>query len=362
MGNQPYRTIHQIIKTARLRLNATYWDYLIGGTETETTLRRNRLAIDSTALKPYVLNDVSEVDTRGTFLDQELTIPCLLAPIGSLQVFEEGGGATAARAAGEFGIMSMASSVCEPTLEDIAAASDAPKAYQLYVRGDADWTDAVIQRAIDSGYKAFCLTVDTAVVSRRERDIAKGVIPTSQTRGDPGDFNYQAKLNWDDVKRIKDKFDIPLILKGINRVEDAARALDHGVDVVYVSNHGGRQLDQGRGTLELLPEIVAEVDGRAEIAVDGGFYRGTDIVKAIALGADIVGLGRLEAWGMAAGGAPVLVNLLHILRHEIRTALQLCGVASLKELDPSFVTDADPVYESSVFSAFPLMDVYDEGY
>lgn len=362
MAGPSYRTIHQIVKAARLRLNQTYWDYLVGATETETTLRRNRLAIDSLALRPRVLNDVSSVDTNVTFLGETLAIPCLLAPIGSLQMFEEGGGATAARAAGEFGVMSIASSVCTPDIEEIAAASDAPKVYQLYVRGDADWVDAIVKRVVASGYKAFCLTVDTAVVSRRERDIAKGVVPTSQSLTPAGDFSYQARLNWDDVKRIKDKFDIPLILKGINRVDDAAKALDHGVDVIYVSNHGGRQLDQGQGALDLLPEIVDEVGGRAEVVVDGGFYRGTDIVKAMALGANAVGLGRLEAWAMAAGGAPVVVNMLQILQHEIRTALALCGAAGFADLDDSFVEASDPVYEPSVLSAFPLLDTDDEGY
>lgn len=363
MANQ-FRTIHQIVKAARLRLDQTYWDYLVGGTETETTLRRNRLAIDSLALRPRVLNDVSEVDTTGTLLGEQLAIPCLLAPIGSLQVFEAGGGATAASAAGEFGVMSIASSVCTPDIEEIAAASDAPKVYQLYVRGDSDWVDRIVERVIASGYRAFCLTVDTAVVSRRERDIAKGVVPTSQAGGgiNAGDFSYQSKLNWNDVQRIREKFDIPLVLKGINRVEDAEKAVSLGVDVVYVSNHGGRQLDQGPGALDLLPDIVEAVGDRAEIVVDGGFYRGTDIVKAIALGANAVGLGRLEAWAMAAGGAPVVVNMLRILQHEIRTALALCGVTCFDELDPTFVEAADPVYEPSVFSAFPLLDKDDEGY
>lgn len=355
MGNQPYRTIHQIIKAARAQLDQTYWDYLIGGTETETTLRRNRLAIDSLALRPRVLRDVSSIDTTATFLGESLKIPCLLAPIGSLQVFESGGGATAARAAAEFGVISIASSVCTPRLEEIAMASDAPKIYQLYVRGDSDWVDDTVQRCIDSGFKAFCLTVDTAVVSRRERDIARGVIPTSQAT--PGDFSYQAKLNWSDVARIKNKFDIPLVLKGINRVEDAEQAIEYGVDVIYISNHGGRQLDQGKGALDLLPDIAQVVAGRAEIAIDGGFYRGTDIVKAMALGANAIGLGRLEGWAMAAGGQPVLVNMLSILQQEIRSALALCGVSGFAELDASFVEAANPVYEPSALSAFPLLDL-----
>ena len=355
MGHQPFRTIHQIVRAARMKLDQTYWDYLVGGTETETTLHRNRLAIDSLALVPSVLNDVSNIDTRVTFLGQTLRIPRMLAPIGSLQVFEAGGGATAAIAAQEAGIMSIASSVCTPELEEIAAASKAPKIYQLYVRGDAKWTDDIIKRVVDSGYTGFCLTVDTAVVSRRERDIAKAVVPTSPAT--PGDFSYQARLNWSDVERIKSKFDIPLILKGINTKADAARALALGVDVIYVSNHGGRQLDQGRGSLDVLPEIVAEVAGRAEIAVDGGFYRGTDVLKAMALGAGAVGLGRLEAWAMAAGGAPVLVNCLRLLEAEIRSAMALCGVTRMDQLNPAFVTSAPPVYPATVLSAFPLLDL-----
>jgi isopentenyl diphosphate isomerase/L-lactate dehydrogenase-like FMN-dependent dehydrogenase len=361
MSEVPFQTIHEIIKAAKLRLNQTSWDYLIGGTETETTLKRNRLAIDSKALLPRVLNDVSSVDTSGSILGQPLDIPVMLAPIGSLQIFAEGGGATATKAAEESGILSIASSVCTPTIEEIASASDAPKIYQLYVRGDDKWVDDILRRVIDSGYVGFCLTVDTAVVSRRERDISKRVVPTSQPTT-PGDFNFQARLNWADVERIKSKFDIPLVLKGINHVSDATKAIELGVDVIYVSNHGGRQLDQGVGSLDVLPSIVAEVAGRAEVAVDGGFYRGTDIVKAISLGANAVGLGRLEGWALAAGGAPALVRCLQILKHEIAETMALCGVTSSSELDPTFVVDAPAVVDPDVFSAFPLLDLEDDGY
>ena len=361
MADDSFRTLHEMVKAARLRLNQTDWDYLIGGTETENTLKRNRIAIDSKALRPKVLNDVSKIDTSGSILGQKLSIPVMLAPIGSLQIFEAGGGASAAIAAAEAGILSIASSVCEPGLEDIAAASDAPKIYQLYVRDDANWVDSIVQRTIDAGYKAFCLTVDTAVVSRRERDIAKRVIPTSQASGH-GDFTFQAALNWGDIARIREKFDIPLVLKGINRVDDAVKAVEYGVDVVYISNHGGRQLDQGPGALDLLPEIAREIKGKAEIAIDGGFYRGTDILKAVALGADAVGLGRLEAWAMAAGGVPAVVRCLRILTHEIATALALCGTASFDELDESFISDSQPVVSTDVLSAFPFVDVEDAGY
>tara|TARA_E500000331_G_scaffold36746_1_gene30574 strand:- start:170 stop:1255 length:1086 start_codon:yes stop_codon:yes gene_type:complete len=361
MPEMQFRTIHQIVKAAKMRLNQTSWDYLIGGTETETSLKRNRMAIESLAIRPRVLNDVNKVDTSGTILGQTLKMPVLLAPIGSLQVFEEGGGASAAIAAAEAGIMSIKSSVCEPSLEEVAAASDAPKIFQLYVRGDDDYVDGIIQRVVDSEYKAFCLTVDSAVISRRERDIAKNVVPTSQSSGH-GDFSYQSGLNWSDVRRIRDKWDIPLILKGIQCVEDAVKAVEYGVDVVYISNHGGRQIDQAEGSISILPEIATEVGDKAEIIVDGGFYRGTDIVKAIALGANAVGVGRLEGWAMAAGGAPAVVNCMQILRHEIRLALALSGVTSFGELDASYVTQAPPVALPSVFSAFPLLNQEDEGY
>ena len=355
-----FMTIHQMVKAAQKRLDMYHWDYLVGGTETETTLKRNRIAIDSRALRPKVLNDVSEVDTSSEILGQPLSIPVMLAPIGHLQEFEAGGGASAAIAAEEAGVMSIASSVCEPSLENIAAASNAPKIYQLYVNFDADAVDDIVKRAVDSGYVGFCLTVDTAVVSRRERDISRHVRMTSKR--DPEARAYRAALNWSDIARIREKSDIPLIIKGINRVDDALKAIEYGVDVVYVSNHGGRQLDQGPGALDLLPDIVTAIKGKAEIAIDGGFYRGTDIVKAIAMGANAVGLGRLEAWAMAAGGAPAVVQCLNLLKAEIAEVLALCGVSSFKELDESFVTEAQPVVLPSVYSAFPLLNLEDKGY
>ena len=349
-----------MVKLAKRNLPQTSWDYLIGGTETETTVARNRLSLDSLAFKPRVLNDVSTVDTTTSFLDQPMSMPILLAPVGSLQIFDPGGGATATKAAAEMGIMSIASSVCTPDIEEIAAASNASKVYQLYVRGDENWVDDIVRRVIDSGYKAFCLTVDTSVVSRRERDIAKGVSPTSPTT--PGDMGYQASLNWQDVERIKQKFDIPLILKGINTAEDAAKAIDHGVDVIYVSNHGGRQLDHGRGAIDLLPEVVDIVGGRAEIAFDSGVCRGSDVVKAMALGADAVGIGRLEAWALAAGGLEGLICCLQLLQKEISGTLALMGIKNFSELDASFVTAASPVTSPSVISAFPLLNLEDPGY
>lgn len=351
-----FMTLHEIVATARQNVDDTIWDYIIGGSESETTLRRNRAAIESLGWLPKVLNDVAEVDTGKNFLGENLKMPIVLAPIGSLESIESGGGASAAEAASDAGIMSIASSVCQPSLEEIAASSNGPKIYQLYVRGDDEWVAKTVGRVIAAGYRAFCLTVDTAVVSRRERDIAKRVFPTSQQSSDG--INFQSKLNWKTVEMIKSRFEIPLIIKGIVHPGDVKKALDYEVDVIYLSNHGGRQLDHGIGTISLLPEISDLVDGRAAIAIDGGFYRGNDVVKAIALGADIVGIGRLEAWALAAGGVPALNRCLEILRQEIKRTMALLGVNNLSELNPNFIRQAERVSDANIMSAFPLIDDY----
>jgi glycolate oxidase len=349
-----FQTLHEIVRAARATLAPGPWDYLVGATETETTLRRNRLAIDSLAFRPRVLRDVSKVDASGTFLGKPTRIPVMLAPIGSIESFTPGGGATAAQASGEFGVPQMLSSVCNPGLEAVAKAADNYRIFQLYVRGDDAFVDDHVRRAQGNGYAAFCLTVDTASYSRRERDLARRFVKPWRQRA--GGFDYQAGLNWDHVKRFKDTHDIPLILKGIATAEDAALACEHGVDVVYVSNHGGRQLDQGRGSLDVLPEVVAAVEGRARVIVDGCFQRGTDVVKAIALGADLVGMGRMPCFGLAAAGAAGCVRMLELLEDEIRICLALLGVDRLSALGPAYVQAAPPVALPSVFSAFPLLD------
>ena len=349
-----FQTLHEIVRAARATLAPGPWDYLVGATETETTLRRNRLAIDSLAFRPRVLRDVSKVDATGTFLGKPIRIPVMLAPIGSIESFTPGGGATAAQASGEFGVPQMLSSVCNPGLEAVAKAADNYRIFQLYVRGDDAFVDDHVRRARASGYTAFCLTVDTASYSRRERDLARRFVKPWRQRATG--FDYQAGLSWDHVKRFKDTHDIPLILKGIAAAEDAALACEHGVDVVYVSNHGGRQLDQGRGSLDVLPEVVAAVGGRARIIVDGCFQRGTDVVKAIALGADLVGLGRMPCFGLAAAGAAGCVRMLELLEDEIRICLALLGADRLSALGPSYLHEAPPVTLPSVVSAFPLLE------
>jgi isopentenyl diphosphate isomerase/L-lactate dehydrogenase-like FMN-dependent dehydrogenase len=352
-----FQTLHEIAKAARQNLAPGPWDYLIGGAETETTLKRNRQALDSIAFRPRVLRNVAKIDCRGSLLGRPVRIPVLLAPIGSIETFTEGGGATAAKASAEFGVPQMLSSVCNPGLEAVAAAADNFRIFQLYVRGDDAWVDEHVERAVAHGYAAFCLTVDTAMYSRRERDLAKRFVKPWRARATGHDF--QAALSWDQVKRFKDRHTIPLILKGIATAEDADLACEHGVDMIYVSNHGGRQLDHGRGTMEILPEITAAVGGRAALIVDGGCLRGTDVVKAMALGAQAVGIGRLACMGLAAAGQAGLVRALELLEDEIRICLGLLGVNNYSMLNASYLHQASPVGPAHVTSAFPLLD---EGY
>ena len=351
----PFMNLHEIVAKARANLNQNDWDYIVGGTETETTLRRNRMALDSVALRPRVLRDVSRVDPSVEVLGRKLRLPIVLCPVGSLESFHPGGAEPVVKAAAEFGVAHMLSSVCDPGLEEVAqAAPNALRMFQLYVRGDAAWADAHVERAIKCGYSAFCLTVDTAHYSRRERDLAKRHVTAGRRRVQGRDF--QMALDWKTVARMKSKFKIPFAIKGIGTAEDAKIALDHGVEIVYVSNHGGRQLDHGRGSTEVLPEVAEAVAGRATIIVDGGYYRGTDIVKAIALGANLVGLGRMQCYGLAAAGQAGIVRMLEIMEDEVTRALGLLGVTSFGKLDRSYLHAAAPANAPHVFSAFPLWE------
>jgi glycolate oxidase len=228
------------------------------------------------------------------------------------------------------------------------------------VRGDEEWVDDHVRRAIDLGYDAFAFTVDTDSYSRRERDIAKR---HERRRVRVGDARiYQARFNWKDIERVRRKFKIPLILKGLATAEDAVIAVDHGVDCVYVSNHGGRQLDQGVGSIEVLPEVVEAVRGRAKVMVDGGITRGTDVVKALILGADAVVCGRLYVYALAAAGAPGIVRLFEILEDEIRICLSLLGVTGYGQLDKSYIRPAPQVVPAHVHSPFPHLTLPIETY
>jgi isopentenyl diphosphate isomerase/L-lactate dehydrogenase-like FMN-dependent dehydrogenase len=353
--------LHEIVAKARQNLNQNDWDYIVGGAESETTLRRNRMALDCIAFRPRVLRDVSKVDASVTQFGRKLRLPVVLAPVGSLESFHAAGAESVVRAVDTFGAAHMLSSVCDPGLEDLAAAAPgALRLYQLYVRGDEAWVDDHVARAIDHGYAGFCLTVDTAHYSRRERDIAKRFVTAGRRRVQGRAF--QGGLDWRTIERIKRRFRTPLAIKGIATAEDAKVALEHGVEWIYVSNHGGRQLDHGRGSMDVLPEVVDAVAGRAKILVDGAFCRGTDIVKAVAAGADLVGIGRMQCFALAAGGEAGVVRLLELLEDEVQRCLGLLGVSAFAELDRTYLHPAAPANVPHVLSAFPLLKIEDYRY
>jgi len=221
------------------------------------------------------------------------------------------------------------------------------------VHGNAEWVDDYIRRAIDSGYTGFAFTVDLDHYGRRERDLAKRHRVTSRLR--KVEMKWQNRFKWDDIAGIRKKFDIPMVLKGIATAEDAAMALEHGIEAIYVSNHGGRQLDHGRGALDVLPEIVEVAGDKAEVYIDGGFMRGTDVVKAMAMGADAIGLGRLQGLALGANGRTGVVRMLELLEAEIRICLGLLGVTSYAELDENYLHAVLPTEFPGPLSAFPLL-------
>jgi isopentenyl diphosphate isomerase/L-lactate dehydrogenase-like FMN-dependent dehydrogenase len=343
-----FLTTHDMIVRAWQNLSQDNWDFICGAAESETSLRRNRLALDCLAFRPRVLRDVRKIDTSADFLGQKLSIPIVLAPIGGIECFSPNGSHDAVRAAEATGTMSFISSVSQPSLEEIAAHSTHPKVFQIYVRGDDDWIRTLVRQVVKADYWGVALTVDSAFYGNRER-----LNPTQMAmRSVPREF--QKGLTWDTVKLIQDEIgDRPFMLKGILTAEDALLAVEHGVQVIYISNHGGRQLDHVQGCMEVLPEIVAAVDGKATVLIDGGFTRGTDIIKAVALGATAVGIGRLQAWALGAGGAEGLIKCLELLEDEIRTTMGLLGVTNLAQLDGSYLTKALPVRLPHEMSAFP---------
>ena len=354
---EEYLVLHEFVKKAREKLPKETWDYLIGASETETTFKRNRFALDNIAFRPRVLRDVENVDLSVDLFGHNLKMPVILAPIGSMQDFVDGAGTAPTLAASEFGIMHMISSTCMPGLEEVAKSVNYPKLFQLYVRGNKDWVDDNIKNAMDHNYAGICLTVDLDAYGRRERDLAKRYRTTS--RQSASGFEHQMRFSWKDIDRIKSYCHLPIIIKGIATKEDALLAVEHGVEVVYVSNHGGRQLDYGLGGLNVLPEISEAIGDNAKVIFDGGIMRGTDVVKAIALGADCVGIGRLQGFAAAAGGSKAIVRMLELLELEISTALRLLGVNSIFDLDDTYLSKDYSFGKLSALSAFPLIE---EGY
>jgi isopentenyl diphosphate isomerase/L-lactate dehydrogenase-like FMN-dependent dehydrogenase len=346
-------SLQEIVAAARRNLSQDLWDHLSGGSDSETTLVRNRQALDALALRQRVLVDVRNIDITTTLLGQKLSTPVFLAPVGGFVGFVHPDGAcNVARAAVAHGTAAFISTAAKPSLEAAAAVVKQPLIFQLYVRADRKWVEDILDRAKAAGYRALCICVDRNYYGRRERDI----ISRANVREGFGDPSYQMALNWNDVGWMKERMGGPLILKGIATAEDARLAVEHGADAVYVSNHGGRQLDHAQATIEVLPEVVKAVSGRAEILWDGGVQRGTDVVKALALGARAVGVGKMLGWALAAGGEPGVKRMLELMDVEIRTAMGLMGATSLSALDPNWVRSAQPVRPASQTSNYPWFE------
>jgi len=350
---EKFVSLQEIVHTAWRNLPQDLWDHLSGGADSETTLCRNRQALDSLALRQRVLVDVRQIDITTTLLGQKLSSPVFLAPVGGFVGFAHPEGAcNVARAAVAHGTTAFISTAAKPGLEAAAEAVSEPLIFQLYVRADRKWVEDILDRAKAAGYRALCVCVDRNYYGRRERDI----ISRANVREGFGDPSYQMALTWNDVTWMKERMGTPLILKGVATAEDARLAVEHGADVVYVSNHGGRQLDHAQGTIEVLPEVVDAVSGRAEVLFDGGILRGTDVVKALSLGARAVGVGKLLGWALGAAGQAGLKRMLELMDVEIRTALGLMGVTSLDQLNPSWVRPVLPVRPATQTNAYPWFE------
>ncbi len=343
---------------ARERLDAVAYDYFAGGANDEVTLRANRAAFEGLRLLPRVLVDASHRDLTTTILGTPVALPVLIAPTALHRLAHAEGELATARAAREAGIIMILSTLSTTPLEEVAAAAG-PAWFQLYIYRDRGLTRELLGRVEAAGYRALVVTVDAPLLGRRERDVRNGfrlpegialanVAPQGlggfpDAPGESGLAAYFAaqldpSLTWPDLDWLAGATGLPVLVKGIHRADDAVRAVEHGAAGVIVSNHGGRQLDTVPAGIELLPPIADAVAGRAEILVDGGVRRGTDIVKALALGARAVLLGRPILWGLAADGAAGVSRVLRLLRAEFDLALALCGCPSVSDVDRSLVS------------------------
>jgi isopentenyl diphosphate isomerase/L-lactate dehydrogenase-like FMN-dependent dehydrogenase len=365
---------------ARRRLPRVVFDYLDGGADGEFTLRDNCRAFEEVTFRPRHAVAILKCELRTRVLGCDLSFPVLLAPVGYSRLMHPDGELAAARAAGEAGTAYILSTISGHPLEDVKSASSGPVFYQLYLMGGRGAAEASIQRARSAGFSALVVTVDTVVAGLRERDFRNGMkellsgsllaklpfLPQFVTRPkwlasflwdggvpqlpnvvipgrgplplvDVGAALNDAAVTWEDLRWIRQVWPGPIVIKGVLTGDDARRALDAGASAVVVSNHGGRQLDGVPASLRVLPEIVAAVNGRAEVLMDGGVRRGSDVVKAICLGARAVLIGRAYAYGLATAGQAGVARALQILRTDVERTLKLLGCASVDALDSSFV-------------------------
>ncbi len=364
---------------AKKRLPRMVYDYLDGGADDEVTLGRNQSSFSNIQLMPRALRDVSNIDLSTTVLGQQVDIPVLLSPTGQTRMFHHSGESAVARAAAKAGTIYSLSSVSSTSIEDTAAASDGRKWFQIYVWRDREVIKEFMDRCRESGYNALCLTVDLPVHGNRERDLrnqltfpaavapkvvadvlshprwlynylthpkieianVKGSrnasVPKEVTLLDYVSKQLDSSVNWDDAAWMIEQWDGPFIIKGIVNPEDAKRAVEIGARAIIVSNHGGRQLDFMPPTIEVLPQIVKAVAGRAEILLDSGVRRGTDVIKALALGATAVMIGRPYLYALAAGGEAGVDRMFELLRAELMRDMAMLGCTKISDLTPEYI-------------------------
>ena len=332
------KTIDQIIERARKVTDPGAHVWAAAGAGQGVTTTRNTLALNQLALVPRMLRDVSRVDTRTAFAGVPMEFPVVLAPVAALSLFDPGDALAAATAATDMGTSAFCGMLTSSSWEDVAATSPGRHFFQLYAFGDRDWAGEVVDRVEEAGFAGLCLTVDSPVIGRRDRSLEDGFswsIPSGDSinlnrRG--LDYAFRATLTWADLASLCQRSNLPVIVKGVMTPDDALEAVECGVTGIYVSNHGGRMVDQSLSTIEVLAEIVEAVGGKVDVAVDSGFTRGAEVCKALALGAKAVGIGRLQCWGLAVGGAPGLVRVLEILRAEIETTMANIGCSITDEI------------------------------
>jgi len=344
---------------ARERLDPTVYDYFAGGAEDEVSLRENRSAFARRLLRPRVLVDVGVLDLSTELLGTSLPFPILLAPTALQGLAHPDGEAATARAASACDALQVLSTASSCSLEEVArAAPEGKRWFQLYCARDRSVSEDLVRRAAEAGYGALVVTVDVPYLGRRERDLRNalatarplgagfGNFPEPPAGSDPergvlrrwAGWIQTPSLTWDDLAWLKSLSPLPLVPKGILRADDARRAVDLGADAVWLSNHGGRQLDGAIAAVDALPEVVAAVGEAVPIIVDGGVRRGTDVLKALALGARAAAIGRPQLWGLAIDGEAGVGRVLEALRDELSLAMALAGCRSLGEIGPDLLT------------------------
>ncbi|MEI3651857.1 MAG: alpha-hydroxy acid oxidase [Dolichospermum lemmermannii FEM_B0920] len=344
---------------AKEHLSQMAFDYYSSGAWDEVTLRDNLAAFTRVKLRPKMLVDVSKINLTTQVLGESLQLPLLIAPMAFQCLADPEGEIATALAAEIAGVGMVLSTLATKSLEEVATVAKGLQWFQLYIHKDQGLTQALVQRAYTAGYKAICLTVDAPMLGKRERDqrneftLPPGLHPANLTNisgldipqapGESGLLTYFAQqinpaVTWKDLEWLQSLSPLPLVVKGILRADDAVRAVEYGAQAIVVSNHGGRQLDGAIASLDALPDIIAAVDGKAEVLLDGGIRRGTDILKALAYGAKAVLIGRPVLWGLAVAGKIGVSHIISLLQDELNLAMALSGCASLGDIDSSLVS------------------------